>query len=316
MNNPVTLYSYQARYGKRLQRLTVDGGFTCPNRDGSLSTGGCTFCDNDAFHPGYTHGKRITGQLEAGVAFHGARSRKADGYLAYFQPFSNTYADLDTLSRRYGEALSFPGVCGLVVGTRPDCITADKLRLLADIKARGFIVEVEYGIESVYDRTLRRVNRGHDFACTRKAFEMTAEAGLEAGGHLMLGLPGETREMMVASADVLNSLPVSFLKFHQLQLLKGTPMAAEYQEKPGDFLRPGPQDYISLLADIIERLRPDIAIGRIVSSVPARFTDAPWGLLRQDELMKRLVACLHDRDSFQGRLYSPAAEVRQCPCTG
>lgn len=132
---------------------------------------------------------------------------------------------------------------------------------------------------------------------------MTAEAGLEAGGHLILGLPGETREMMVASADALNSLPLNFLKFHQLQLLKGTPMAAEYKEKPGDFLRPGPQDYISLLADIIERLRPEIAIRRIVSSVPPRFTDAPWGLLRPDELMQRLIDCLHARGSFQGRLY-------------
>lgn len=216
MKGPVTLYSYQARYGMRLQRLTVDGGFTCPNRDGALGTGGCTFCDNDAFHPGYTHGKSITGQLEAGVAFHGKRFRKADGYLAYFQPFSNTYADLDTLASRYEEALSFPGVRGLVVGTRPDCIDADKL-----------------------------------------------------------------------------------------QILKGTPMAAEYKERPGDFLRPGPQDYISLLADILERLRPDIAIGRIVSSVPPRFTDAPWGLLWQDGLMRELIGCLNGRKSFQGRLYSP-----------
>ncbi len=301
--SPVTLFSYASRYGKRLQRLTVDGGFSCPNRDGTLATGGCTFCDNDAFHPDYTHGKSIREQLEAGIAFHGKRSREADGYLAYFQPFSNTHADLDTLSRRYEEALSFPGICGLVVGTRPDCIDTEKLQLLADIKARGYIVEIEYGIESVYDRTLQRVNRGHDFACSRRAFEMTAEAGLEAGGHLILGLPGETREMMVASADALNSLPLSFLKFHQLQLLKGTPMAAEYKEKPGDFLRPGPQDYISLLADIIERLRPDIAIRRIVSSVPPRFTEASWGLLRPDELMQRLIVCLRERGSFQGRLY-------------
>jgi len=305
MKSPVTLYNYQARYGMRLQRLTIDGGFTCPNRDGTLGTGGCTFCDNDAFHPGYTHGKSITGQLEAGIAFQGKRSRKADGYLAYFQPFSNTYADPDTLACRYEEALSFPGVCGLVVGTRPDCIDADKLRLLSGIKARGFIVEVEYGIESVYDETLRRVNRGHDFACTRRAFEMTAEAGLVAGGHLILGLPGETREMMVASAYVLNTLPVSFLKFHQLQLLKGTSITVDYKERPGDFLRPGPQDYISLLADILERLRPDIAIGRIVSSVPPRFTDAPWGLLRQDFLMRGLIDCLNGRGACQGRLYSP-----------
>ena len=303
MIGPVTLYSYQSRYGKRLQRLTVDGGFTCPNRDGTLSAGGCTFCDNEAFHPPYTNGKTITEQLEAGIAFHGNRSRTAEGYLAYFQPFSNTYADPSTLARRYEEALSFPGVCGLVIGTRPDCMDRDKLRLLAGFKARGAIVELEFGIESVYDSTLRRVNRGHGFTSTRKAFEMAAEAGFEAGGHLILGLPGETREMMVASADILNSLPVSFLKFHQLQLLKGTPMELEYKEKPGDFFRPGPREYISLLADILERLRPDIAIGRIVSSVPPRYTDTPWGLLRPEELMNGLVRCLNERNSRQGRLY-------------
>ena len=303
MVGPVTLYNYQNRYGKRLQRLAVDGGFTCPNRDGTLSTGGCTFCDNHAFHPSYTHGKSITEQLEAGIAFHGKRSAKADGYLAYFQPFSNTYASLESLERRYREALSFPGVCGLVIGTRPDCIDPEKLRMLARFKAEGAIVELEFGIESVYDSTLLRVNRGHNFTATRKAFEMAAEAGFEAGGHLILGLPGETREMMVASADILNGLPISFLKFHQLQLLKGTPMEQEYKENPGDFLRPGPREYISLLADILERLRPDIAIGRIVSSVPPRYTDAPWGLLRPEELMDGLFRCLNERNSCQGRLY-------------
>ena len=211
MEEPIKLYSYQDRYGKRLQRLTVDGGFTCPNRDGSVSVGGCSFCDNAAFHPAYTRGKSITEQLRAGVSFHGNRSRRADAYLAYFQPFSNTYADVPTLLRRYEEALAFPGVCGLVIGTRPDCIGRERLRLLSDTKAEVHIVELEFGIESVYDATLRRVNRGHDFACTRRAFEMSAEAGLEAGGHIILGLPGETREMMVKAADVLNTLPVSFL---------------------------------------------------------------------------------------------------------
>ena len=280
--------------------MTVDGGFTCPNRDGSVSAGGCTFCDNEAFHPAYTHGKSITEQLAAGMAFHERRSRMADGYLAYFQSYSNTYADIPVLVQRYEEALAFPGVCGLVIGTRPDCIDRDKLRLLSSIKERGFIVEVEYGIESVYDATLRRVNRGHDFACTREAFVMTREEGLEAGGHVILGLPGETWEMLLSEAVILNTLPVRWLKFHQLQIIKGTPMADEFIEKPGDFLRPGPDEYVCLLADIIERLRPDIAIGRIVSSVPPRFTDTPWGLTRPDELLRRLERCMRERRSFQG----------------
>ncbi len=287
-------YSYTERYGMRLQRLTLDGGFTCPNRDGTLGTGGCTFCDNAAFHPSYTQGKSIPDQIDAGIAFHTARGRKADGYLAYFQAFSNTYAPIDVLRERYEAALSHPAVRGLVIGTRPDCIDTEKLGYLSSIKERGKIVEVEYGIESVYDLTLRRINRGHDFACTRRAVMETASRGLTTGGHIILGLPGETREMLLQEAGILSALPLDYLKFHQLQILKGTPMASEYKERPGDFLRPGPQEYIDLLAEIITRLRPDIAIGRIASSVPPSFTDAPWGLLRHDELVRRLALRLEE----------------------
>ena len=287
-------YSYTERYGMRLQRLTLDGGFTCPNRDGTLGTGGCTFCDNAAFHPSYTQGKSIPDQIDAGIAFHTARGRKADGYLAYFQAFSNTYAPIDVLRERYEAALSHPAVRGLVIGTRPDCIDTEKLDYLSSIKERGKIVEVEYGIESVYDLTLHRINRGHDFACTRRAVMETASRGLTTGGHIILGLPGETREMLLQEAGILSALPLDYLKFHQLQILKGTPMASEYKERPGDFLRPGPQEYIDLLAEIITRLRPDIAIGRIASSVPPSFTDAPWGLLRHDELVRRLALRLEE----------------------
>ena len=287
-------YSYTERYGMRLQRLTLDGGFTCPNRDGTLGTGGCTFCDNAAFHPSYTQGKSIVEQIDAGIAFHTARGRKADGYLAYFQAFSNTYAPIDVVRERYEAALSHPAVRGLVIGTRPDCIDAEKLDYLSSMRESGKIVEVEYGIESVYDHTLRRINRGHDFACTRRAVMETASRGLTTGGHIIIGLPGETREMLLQEAEILSGLPLDYLKFHQLQILKGTPMASEYKERPGDFLRPGPKEYIDLLAGIITRLRPDIAIARIASSVPPSFTDAPWGLLRHDELVRRLVLRLEE----------------------
>ena len=287
-------YSYTERYGMRLQRLTLDGGFTCPNRDGTLGTGGCTFCDNAAFHPSYTQGKSIAEQIDAGIAFHTARGRKADGYLAYFQAFSNTYAPIDVLRERYEAALSHPAVRGLVIGTRPDCIDTEKLDYLSSMRESGKIVEVEYGIESVYDHTLRRINRGHDFACTRRAVMETASRGLATGGHIIIGLPGETREMFLQEAEILSGLPLDYLKFHQLQILKGTPMASEYKERPGDFLRPGPQEYIDLLAEMITRLRPDIAIARIASSVPPSFTDAPWGLLRHDELIRRLALRLEE----------------------
>lgn len=259
---PVKRFSYWETYGLRLQRLPLDGGFTCPNRDGTLGAGGCSFCDNRAFHPAYTKGKGIAEQIDAGIAFHSRRGRKADGYLAYFQAFTNTYAPLPVLASRYGEALSHPQVKGLVVGTRPDCVDPEKLDYLAQLKRQGSIVEVEYGIESVYDDTLERVRRGHTFACSREAICATARWGLPVGGHLIIGLPGETRERILSSASLLNALPLSFLKIHQLQILKGTAMEQEYKAHPEAFLRLGPDAYIELLADFLERLRPDIAIGR------------------------------------------------------
>ena len=295
-----TSFSYSDRYGIRLQRLTLDGGFTCPNRDGKLGTGGCTFCDNAAFHPGYTRGKSILEQLEAGIAFHSQRGRRAEGYLAYFQAFSNTYAPLPVLKARYEAALSHPLVKGLVIGTRPDCVDAEKLDYLASLQKEGSIIEVEYGIESVYDQTLQRVHRGHTFACTEKAVRETAERGIPVGGHIILGLPGETREMLLKEAEILSSLPLTILKFHQLQIIKGTQMEKEFAQKPGDFLRLGPDEYVDLLVDILERLGPEIAIGRIASSVPPAFTDAPWGLLKHEELLRRLEARLEERNTRQG----------------
>ena len=293
--------SYSKLYGKRLLRLTLDGGFTCPNRDGTLGVGGCTFCDNAAFHPGYTRGKDIAEQIEAGIDFHARRGRKADGYLAYFQAFSNTYAPLPVLQERYEAALSHPLVKGIVIGTRPDCVDAEKLDYLASLRNRGSIVEVEYGIESVFDQTLQRVHRGHDFACTEKAIRATAERHIPVGGHVILGLPGETREMLLEEAEILNTLPLSSIKFHQLQIIKGTQMEKEFASCPGDFLRLSPDEYIDLLVDILERLRPDIAIGRIASSVPPKFTDAPWGLLKHDELLRRLERRMEERNTRQGQ---------------
>lgn len=295
-----TPFSYGERYGMRLQRLTLDGAFTCPNRDGTLGTGGCTFCDNAAFHPAYTRGKTIAEQLEAGIEFHSQRGRKAEGYLAYFQSFSNTYAPLSVLKERYEAALSHPLVKGLVIGTRPDCVDAEKLGYLTALQKGGAIVEVEYGIESVFDETLRRVHRGHGFACTEKAIRETAVRNIPVGGHVILGLPGETREMILKEAEVLSALPLTSVKFHQLQIIKGTQMEKEFTEKPEDFLRPGPDEYIDLLVDILERLRPDMAIGRIASSVPPAFTDAPWGLLKHEDLLRRLEARMEERDTRQG----------------
>lgn len=269
--------------GARLQRLVIDAGFTCPNRDGTLGRGGCTFCDNNAFHPAYSHPeKSIREQLDDGIAFHRARGRKADGYLAYFQSYSNTYGPAGKLRERYGQALAHPAVKGIVIATRPDCVDEEKLDLIASLPG---IVILELGIESCYDTTLARVHRGHTFADTERAVRLAAERGIDTRGHLILGLPGETREMLLGACDRINDLPLTGVKLHQLQILKGTPMALEYEKHPEDFLMPDLTAYIELLAEMIGRFRADLRIDRIAAAVPPRFLAvSPWSGVRPDRI--------------------------------
>lgn len=293
------------KYGVRLQKLVVDAGFTCPNRDGSKGRGGCTFCDNNAFHPGYsTPDKSISQQLQEGIEFHRGRYSRAGGYLAYFQPYSNTYAPLDKLKALYEEALEYPEVKGIVIGTRPDCIDAEKLDYLSGL-AKNHIVMVEYGIESCYDATLEHINRGHSWDDAVRAVKMTSERGLHTGAHFILGLPLETREMMLASAGKINSLEIDCIKFHQLQIIKGTKMEVEYASHPERFVNFTLDGYIDFFVDILERLRPDLAIERFAGEVPPRFVNStPWGLVRNVELLRMLEKRLQERETFQGRLYN------------
>ena len=312
---------FKRKYGERLQKIVLDAGFTCPNRDGKVGRGGCTYCDNAAFHPSYsTAGKSLHQQMDEGIEFHKVRYRTTEHYLAYFQSFSNTYAPLERLKALYEEALSHPQVVGIVIGTRPDCVDEEKLDYLADL-AGGRVLEgwsrslsdgqertapvviVEYGIESCYDRTLLRINRGHDFETARRAVTMTAERGLDVGVHFILGLPGETRQMMLDSCDLINALPIRSVKFHQLQFVKGTRMEKEYEEKPQDFERFSLEEYIDFFVDMLERLRPDLFIERFVGEVPPRFVnETPWGLIRNVELLRLLEKRLEDRRTWQGRL--------------
>jgi len=281
--------------GEPGQKLVVDAGFTCPH-------GRCTFCDNAAFHPSYSvPSKSITQQIDEGIAFHAARGRTQGPYLAYFQSFSNTFASLERLKAVYGEALAHPAVEGIVIGTRPDCVDAEKLDYIASLGC----ARIEYGIESTRDETLRRVHRGHDFACTERAVQETAARGIPVGGHWILGLPGETRETLLEDVASINALPLDTVKFHQLQILKGTPIAAEFAERPGDFVRWTLPEYIDLLADILERLRPDIAVGRLAASVPPRYLAVPgWGV-KAAEFSARLETRLRERDTWQGKLFLP-----------
>ncbi len=297
---------FKEKFGVRLQKLVVDAGFTCPNRDGSKSRGGCTFCDNNAFHPNYsTPDKSITQQLEEGIGFHRGRYRRAGGYLAYFQPYSNTYAPLGKLKEIYGEALSHPEVKGIVIGTRPDCVDEAKLDYLAEL-SRSHIVIVEYGIESCYDVTLQHINRCHTFADAVRAVEMTSSRGLLAGAHFIFGLPGESREMMLAAAGKINSLRIDSVKFHQLQIIKGTKMEEEFSSHPERFETFTLEGYIDFFVDFVERLRPDLVIERFAGEVPPRFVNStPWGLVRNVELIRMLEKRLEQRETFQGRLYPP-----------
>lgn len=295
---------YHRIYGERLQKLVIDAGFTCPNRDGTVGSGGCSYCDNAAFHPGYsTPGKSLLQQIDEGIWFHRRRYPKVNHYLAYFQSYSNTYAPLERLRVLYEEALSHPSVVGLVIGTRPDCVDEEKLDYLARLASGGKVIVVEYGIESCYDETLKRINRGHDFECARKAVEMTARRGLDVGAHFILGLPGESRRMLLDQCSDISAMPLTSVKFHQLQIVKGTRMEKEYSDHPEDFLRLGLEDYLDLVIDILERLRPDLCIERVAGEVPPRFvSETPWGLIRNDGILRLLDKRLEERDTFQGKL--------------
>ena len=315
---------FKRKYGERLQKIVLDAGFTCPNRDGSVGRGGCTYCDNAAFHPSYsTYGKSLHQQLDEGIEFHKVRYRTTEHYLAYFQSFSNTYAPLERLRELYEEALSHPSVVGIVIGTRPDCVDEAKLDYLADL-AQGRvlsdwrrslagepdrtapIVIVEYGIESCYDVTLQRINRGHDFETARRAVCMTAERGLDVGAHFILGLPGETRRMMLDSCALINDLPLRSVKFHQLQLFRGTPLAAEYDAHPERFRFWTIDEYLDLFVEILRRLRPDLVVERFAGEAPPRYHHTEgWGLIRNEQLLAMLDARLEALDARQGDLYKP-----------
>ena len=294
---------FKRKYGERLQKIVLDAGFTCPNRDGKVGRGGCTYCDNAAFHPSYsTAGKSLHQQLDEGIEFHKVRYRTTEHYLAYFQSFSNTYAPLERLMELYEEALAHPQVVGLVIGTRPDCVDEQKLDYLAEL-AKSHVVIVEYGIESCYDSTLARINRGHDFETARRAVQITAERGIDVGVHFILGLPGETKEMMLDACSMINDLPVRSVKFHQLQIVKGTRMEKEFAECPEDFEKFSLDEYLDFFVDILERLRPTLSIERFVGEVPPRFVnETPWGLIRNVELLRLLDRRLEARDTWQGRL--------------
>ena len=285
-------------YGRPVYKVNVDAGFTCPNRDGSLATGGCIYCNNDSFRPSAcTSTTSLHDQIEKGIPY--LRSRYgAESFIVYFQPYTNTYASVEVLERLYREALDNPGVVGLAIGTRPDCVDAEKIALLATLSRDHFIL-VEYGLQSIYDTTLAFINRGHDFACFKNALALTIGRGIHVGAHLILGFPTETRKEMLDMADVISDLPIEFLKVHQLQVVKETALAELYAKKP--FATFGYHEYIEMLADFLERLSPDIVLQRLFAAAPDEILIAPVWNKTRSELLRDLDTFMEQRGSYQGK---------------
>lgn len=293
----------------KVQKISLNAGFTCPNRDGTKGWGGCTYCNNQTFSPEYCHTeKSVSEQLEEGIRFF-SRKYPEMKYLAYFQAYTNTYDELENLRKKYEEALQHPEVVGLIVGTRPDCMPEALLDYFTKLSETRFVM-IEYGMESTLDRTLQRINRGHTEAESETAVRRTAERGIYTGAHLILGLPGESREEVLHHADVLSSLPLTTLKLHQLQLIRHTRMAREYAERPEAFRLYTADEYIDLVIDFLERLNPAIIVERFVSQSPKELLIAPdWGL-KNYEFTAKVVKRIAQRQTWQGRLFVPFSDSR------
>jgi len=301
--NSYTEY-FKKIFGQRVQKVTLDAGFSCPNRDGTISSGGCTYCNNDAFNPSYcVPEKTITQQIEEGIEFHHNRYRRAEKYLAYFQAYSNTYAPLEKLKLLYDEALDYPGVIGLVIGTRPDCIDDEKLRYLQQLSVHYYII-IEYGVESCNNNTLKRINRGHTMEQSVLSIGKTVRYGIHAGAHFIIGLPGEQPEDFMKQIPEISNLQLTTIKFHQLQIIKNTVLEKDYLNHPEQFHLIDLESYLNLMVSIAELLNPEIVIERIAAEVPPRYLVSPgWGHIRYDEILRKFEALMEKRNTWQGKFY-------------
>jgi len=297
-----TYSAYQrTKYGERVQKVTVDAGFTCPNRDGTKSSGGCIYCNNRSFNPGYNSpSKPILQQINEGVGFLKRRYTGVKKFIVYFQPYSNTYAPLEKLIELYEQALAHPEVIGLTIGTRPDCIDSEKLDYLEDL-AGEYEITIEYGLESISDDTLRKINRKHDVQSFEDAVKITMNRGLRITTHIIFGFPWESKQLWIDTADYLSHQPLDFLKVHQLHVVRDTPLARMYENSPFQMI--DHIEYIEVITDFLERLRPDLVIQRLFGEAPPDVLLAPkWGK-RNSELLQILDKHLAARDSWQGKLY-------------
>lgn len=283
--------------GRRIRKVTVNGGFTCPNLDGTKGRGGCTFCDNRAFSPvAGSRGVPIAGQLEAGIAYHRSRSR-VDGFIAYFQPFSGTYGPPDRLESLYRQALAHPDVVGLSIGTRPDCVDAERVALLQRLGAGTFLT-LELGLQSAHDESLRLINRGHGFAESARALDLCAGRGFDLCVHIILGLPGEGPEMFRATAEALRPWRFESLKIHPLHAVRGTVLGTEYLAGRWEPL--GFDAYVSGMADFLERVPAAVGVQRLTGDAPPAMLLAPQWCRRKDALRAALESEFARRGTWQG----------------
>ncbi|WP_040334569.1 TIGR01212 family radical SAM protein [Candidatus Magnetobacterium casense] len=293
------------RFGEIVYKVNVDAGFTCPNRDGKVAYGGCIYCNNDSFRPSACQPTvSIKDQVSAGIVYL-KRRYKAKRFIVYFQPFTNTYADVAALSVMYYEALAHPDVIGLAIGTRPDTIDEQKVDLLSHISKTHFVL-VEYGLQSIYDKSLLYINRGHDYKCFLDTIEITRDRGIAIGAHLIVGLPTETIQEMLDMADEVSSLPVEFLKIHQLQVVKNTRMADIYNENP--FYVFSYHDYLDFLVEFVERLAPGIVLQRLFALAPDDILIAPrWHRTRQ-QIIRDIDSTFRQKNARQGKRYNKTTD--------
>jgi len=285
------------KFGERVYKVIVDAGFTCPNRDGSIAAGGCAYCNNNSFRPpSAIKTDPIRDQVREGIEY--IRKRfDANKFIVYFQPFTNTYGKTGYLRQLYMDAIEHPEVVGLAIGTRPDCVDAEKIQMIDEIAQRTF-VSLEFGIESIYDDTLRRVNRGHDYQAFLRAMELTRQTSLHIGAHLILGFPWETRQQWLAMANEMSRAGVDALKIHHLHIVRGTALAAEYSRRPFRVL--GYEEYLDLLCDFIERLDPRIVIERMFGEAPLGLLVAPNWRRTKNDLVRDIQRKFEERDVWQG----------------
>lgn len=293
----------KATFGERVQKIALDIGFSCPNRDGSKGYGGCTYCNNNTFNPDYCEPtKSIQNQLKEGIQFF-SKKYKAQKYLAYFQAYTNTYSDFESLKKMYLEALNVEGVTGLVIGTRPDCISEEIIDYLSFLSKKHFI-SLEFGVESTLNTTLLKVNRCHTFEDTKNTYKQCENKGFHLGAHLIIGLPGESKKELLNHAIEISKLPIDTLKLHHLQIVKNSVMATQYKRNPEKFNLFSSENYIDFITDFITYLRPDIIIERFISETPQNLLIAPkWNNLKNFEIVAKIDKKLVEKNTWQGKFY-------------